>query len=49
MVIFRPDGAHGMYSWLHVSLATTCALVAWCALYRAPQRDSKKAENLSTP
>ncbi len=38
MVIFRPDGAHGMYSWLHVSLATACALVAWYTLYRAPQR-----------
>ncbi|MBS4730278.1 alpha-(1-_6)-mannopyranosyltransferase A [Mycobacterium sp. SM1] len=37
MVIFKPDGAHGMYSWIHVVLATTCAVVAWWALYRAPQ------------
>lgn len=29
MVIFRPDGAHGMYSWIHVMLATACALGAW--------------------
>jgi alpha-1,6-mannosyltransferase len=37
MVIFKPDGAHGMYSWIHVSLATACAAVAWYALYRAPE------------
>jgi alpha-1,6-mannosyltransferase len=36
MVIFKPDGSHGMYSWLHFSLATACALVAWYTLYRAP-------------
>jgi alpha-1,6-mannosyltransferase len=38
MVIFKPDGSHGMYSWLHVSLATACALAAWYTLYRAPGR-----------
>ncbi len=38
MVIFKPDGSHGMYSWLHVSLATACALIAWYGLYRAPDR-----------
>ena len=36
MVIFKPDGAHGMYSWLHLSLATACGLVAWYSLYRVP-------------
>lgn len=36
MVIFRPDGAHGMYSWLHFGIATSCAVFAWYALYRAP-------------
>ncbi len=36
MVIFKPDGAHGMYSWIHVLLATACAFVAWYALSRAP-------------
>ncbi|MGH3562287.1 MAG: alpha-(1-_6)-mannopyranosyltransferase A, partial [Mycobacterium sp.] len=36
MVIFRPDGAHGMYSWIHVGIATACALLAWYTLYRAP-------------
>ena len=34
MVIFKPDGSHGMYSWLHVLLATACALAAWYSLYR---------------
>lgn len=29
MVIWRPDGAHGMYSWMHVLLATACAVAAW--------------------
>jgi alpha-1,6-mannosyltransferase len=37
MVIFKPDGSHGMYSWLHFSLATACALVAWYWLYRVPE------------
>ncbi len=36
MVIFKPDGAHGMYSWLQFSLATACALIAWYSLYRVP-------------
>jgi alpha-1,6-mannosyltransferase len=34
MVIFRPDGAHGMYSWIQVFIATTCATIAWYALSR---------------
>jgi alpha-1,6-mannosyltransferase len=29
MVIFKPDGSHGMYSWIHVLLATACAVGAW--------------------
>jgi alpha-1,6-mannosyltransferase len=37
MVIFKPDGAHGMYSWIHVLLATTCAVIACSAIYRAPE------------
>ncbi|KLO32060.1 alpha-(1-_6)-mannopyranosyltransferase A [Mycobacterium haemophilum] len=44
MVIFKPDGSHGMYSWLHFSLATTCALIAWYALYRAPEARASEAE-----
>lgn len=34
MVIFKPDGSHGMYSWVHVLLATGCALGAWWWLRR---------------
>jgi alpha-1,6-mannosyltransferase len=44
MVIFKPDGSHGMYSWLHVGVATGCALVAWYALYRAPEARPTAAE-----
>ncbi|MBV8183036.1 MAG: alpha-(1-_6)-mannopyranosyltransferase A [Mycobacterium sp.] len=36
MVIFKPDGSHGMYSWIHVLVATACALVAWYAVSRPP-------------
>jgi alpha-1,6-mannosyltransferase len=39
MVIFKPDGAHGMYSWIHVLLATACALIAWYTLFHAPERE----------
>ncbi|MEB3020966.1 alpha-(1-_6)-mannopyranosyltransferase A [[Mycobacterium] crassicus] len=34
MVIFKPDGSHGMYSWLHVIGATGCAIYAWYRLTR---------------
>lgn len=34
MVIFKPDGSHGMYIWFHVLLAAACALGAWYALSR---------------
>jgi len=37
MVIFKPDGSHGMYSWLHVSLATACAVGAWYVLTHTPE------------
>ncbi len=37
MVIFKPDGSHGMYVWLHVGLATAFALMAWYSLYRVPE------------
>src|SRR6476646_7758917 len=36
MIIFKPDGSHGMYSWLHVLLATGCAVAAWYWLAKAP-------------
>jgi alpha-1,6-mannosyltransferase len=49
MVIFRPDGAHGMYSWLHVGLATAAAALAWYMLYRAPSRPEVAVAAVSTP
>ncbi len=36
-VIWNPDGAHGMYSWVRVLLAVACAGGAWYWLYRAPE------------
>ena len=36
-VMWKPDGAHGMYSWAHVLLTTACALIAWYSLYRVPR------------
>ena len=44
MVIFKPDGSHGMYSWLHVALATACAAAAWYYLAKT----SEKAESALT-
>jgi alpha-1,6-mannosyltransferase len=44
MVIFKPDGSHGMYSWLHFSLATAFALIAWYSLYRVPHPQAEPAE-----
>jgi len=45
MVIFKPDGSHGMYSWLHVGIATACAAGAWYWLYKTP----RAAPVVSTP
>jgi alpha-1,6-mannosyltransferase len=39
MVIFKPDGAHGMYSWIHVLIATACAVIAWHTLSRTPETE----------
>jgi alpha-1,6-mannosyltransferase len=36
MVIFNPDGSHGMYSWLHVAIATACALIATRRMLSTP-------------
>lgn len=41
MVIFKPDGSHGMYSWIHVALATACAIGAWRFLAKAPEAASR--------
>jgi alpha-1,6-mannosyltransferase len=48
MVIFKPDGSHGMYSWLHVLLATGCAVAAWYSLAKAPLA-KPDPEVISTP
>ncbi|MGV9800666.1 alpha-(1-_6)-mannopyranosyltransferase A [Mycobacterium sp. NPDC003449] len=47
MVMWKPDGAHGMYSWAHVLLTTACAVVAWYSLSRAPEPGPEPAP--STP
>ncbi|KAA1250365.1 alpha-(1-_6)-mannopyranosyltransferase A [Mycobacterium simiae] len=44
MVIFKPDGSHGMYSWLHVGLATAFALLAWHSLLRVPEPSTEQAQ-----
>lgn len=39
MVIFKPDGSHGMYSWVHVGLTTAVALIAaWSLRKEDPLR-----------
>lgn len=43
MVIFKPDGSHGMYSWVHVLIATGCAVAAWYSLSRAPTGKSEQS------
>jgi alpha-1,6-mannosyltransferase len=46
MVIFKPDGSHGMYSWLHVLLATACAGLAWYSLAKTPEPTKSDSETL---
>jgi alpha-1,6-mannosyltransferase len=47
MVIFKPDGSHGMYSWLHVIAASACALYAWYRLSKAVEAPG--VAEISTP
>lgn len=49
MVIFKPDGSHGMYSWLHVALATACAVAAWNWLRRESAAGAPLGTPVSTP
>jgi len=44
MVIFKPDGSHGMYSWLHVLMATSCAAAAWYWLRRGGSWQVRSAQ-----
>ncbi|WP_036464452.1 alpha-(1-_6)-mannopyranosyltransferase A [Mycolicibacterium iranicum] len=46
--IWRPDGAHGMYSWTHVLLSSACAAGAWYWLYKYKAADESGVA-LSTP
>lgn len=48
-VIWKPDGAHGMYSWTYVLLATACAGVAWYWLYKAPEPSRPSPEPDAPP
>jgi alpha-1,6-mannosyltransferase len=48
-VIWKPDGAHGMYSWGHVLVATACAAVAWHSLYRVIDRPRPLSVNRPRP
>jgi alpha-1,6-mannosyltransferase len=45
LVIFSPDGSHGMYSWVHFAVASACAFLAWRALSRpTPEPDAPLPE-----
>jgi alpha-1,6-mannosyltransferase len=48
-VIWKPDGAHGMYSWIHVMLATACAAVAWYSLYKVAVNKPSLAPDAPLP
>ncbi|MCV6974316.1 alpha-(1-_6)-mannopyranosyltransferase A [Mycobacterium bourgelatii] len=45
MVIFKPDGSHGMYVWWHLGLATAFAVLAWRALRREPDVDRHEEDD----
>ncbi|MUM18646.1 MULTISPECIES: alpha-(1-_6)-mannopyranosyltransferase A [unclassified Mycobacteroides] len=49
MVIFKPDGSHGMYVWIHVLIAATCAAIAWRMINTAPEPQDPDAPKASVP
>jgi alpha-1,6-mannosyltransferase len=49
MVIFKPDGAHGMYTWPHVLLATAVATFAWRSLNRSESPAQPADQTVSSP
>jgi alpha-1,6-mannosyltransferase len=49
MVIFKPDGAHGMYTWPHVLLATVVAVFAWRTLNRSESPPQPADRTFSSP
>ncbi|MBB4855702.1 alpha-1,6-mannosyltransferase [Mycobacteroides chelonae] len=49
MVIFKPDGSHGMYVWIHVLIAATCATIAWRMIESAPEPQGPEAAEEQSP
>ena len=47
MIIFKPDGSHGMYVWLHVLMSIACALAVWYVLSR--QAAERRSAEVSRP
>lgn len=43
MVIFKPDGSHGMYSWIHVLIASAAAFLAWRMISTAAEAPEERA------
>ena len=48
-VIWKPDGSHGMYSWIQLGLATACAVGAWYWLEKATGPSTPRPRAVSTP
>ncbi|MCH9729219.1 MAG: alpha-(1-_6)-mannopyranosyltransferase A [Actinomycetia bacterium] len=48
-VIWKPDGAHGMYSWAHVLLAFACAAAAWHWLAKADPATEPTTASVNNP
>jgi len=49
MVIWNPDGAHGMYSWVRVLLALACAAGAWYWLARTTSATEPTVAGINNP
>lgn len=49
MVIWNPDGAHGMYSWVRVLMALACAAGAWYWIAKAEQAAEAIAAKVNKP
>lgn len=49
MVIFKPDGSHGMYVWIHVLIAAACATIAWRMINSAPEPQNPERADAQAP
>ena len=49
MVIWNPDGAHGMYSWVRVLMAVACAAGAWFWLAKAAPAPEPSGAEINNP